>query len=140
MKLDEDTAIVQAVMTDLPTGEKTILSEKKDSKCLFKPVIQYKKYTIQLRLDYTPKGLDNSNNPTLDADVWQEQNGKKIFFKGQWHHTPITFDGNVNRYVYQFNFNGLSLDLAVIQSVRKSITCNMVISDSVDVKLIKKNP
>jgi hypothetical protein len=141
MKINDETIIVKQIITDVRTGEKIEMDEKLGSKCFFKPIFQHKQYHIQLRLDYSPRGIDKFGNPMLDADIWEEKNGEKIPLPldEKWHHTPSEIDPNLQRFVYRLRFNDLELDLISNKTVQKNLRSeSVVIRDNLEIKLNKK--
>lgn len=107
MTLSNRPDIIKAVAV-LDDGQEIALVQRlhrngDPSQCLFFDPITVGIFTIQLRLDYSAKGMDNRGDPTLDADI--RQNGEKYEVdKGAWHNTPKTFDGE---WIYRFTFQNI---------------------------------
>jgi len=133
LKIDDSTEIARVEIIDRKTNERTILSEKGDSRCFFldKP-LDYEdvkagiKYRIRLRLDQND--LDKNGNPMLDADVSKIQNEREIKIpksvgkKQGWHHTTGKIDPQTQERVYYFSFQAFNLEITVIKTIRKFIT------------------
>jgi hypothetical protein len=98
----------QYVKAILPDGKELNLSKKRVgntqriSHCSFFEVYHLPPFDIHLRVDWSD--TDSNNDPTLDAQVWE--NGKQLEY-GWWHQTPK--DIKDQEWIYQFKAFGLDL-------------------------------
>jgi hypothetical protein len=87
--------IESAYVQYLDTGEKELLSTKSGSRCHFFDPIFLDDDKVILRLDWGD--IDTNGNPTLDADFYKTQTGKKRSLSGvrrTSHHTNSTTNEN----------------------------------------------
>ena len=94
--------IVSATVKSLDTGKSMNLGFRPNSTCLFFGRFQIGDDTIQLRLDWSD--LDGSGNPTLDADFYNTETGKKRSLRGERseaHHTS-SIAGQGRNYCWKF--------------------------------------
>ena len=77
MRLDPGTEIKSIEFINTNTNEKILLYEIIGSRCHFQNIIKYNNYFIQFRLDWND--IDKHGEPVLDADIWTEVSGKKVF-------------------------------------------------------------
>lgn len=137
MKLDPGTEIKSVEIIDVDTNEKISLYEKIGSRCHFRDKFKYKNYFVQLRLDWSD--IDNYGEPVLDADIWTEVSGKKIFKrKGVWHHTKKEIDKKTNQWKYVFKFEDLELHLITKKTIAKFIDSKANITESLVINHKKK--
>ena len=106
--------ITEVEVTNKRTGQKTILSEKEGSYCLFMDEFCFGKFFITLRLDWLDQN-GKHQEPTLDADIYIKNavTGKKRKYKSgkdMWHHTSIEKDDEGN-FIYHFSFKSFELVL-----------------------------
>lgn len=120
MKLNNSTQIISVELINIDDGKVSTLFERQGSKCHFNKVFRFQGYSIQLRLDWDDV---RSGEPTLDADIWTESNGKKSFLKrGSWHHTEKKLDEKTGKKVYTFRFRNLRLRLITRKTMAKDLT------------------
>ena len=96
----------------LDNGEEKTLSQKPLgsgglSQNLFFERFQHGRYTIQLRLHWTKKSMNEYGDPTLDADIYDENGENYTESRKDWHHTSKTNDGGL--WVYEWKFQNLLL-------------------------------
>ena len=133
MKLNPSTEIVSIEFIDVDTNELISLSEKLNSRCHFQDTFKCKEYFIQLRLDW--KDLDEQNDPTLDADIWKKEKGKKVFIKkGPWHHSKKVTNKKTGKREYIFKFESLELHLATKATIGKTLSAKANITDSLSIE------
>jgi hypothetical protein len=103
--------VLSISLIDLHTGKETALFERTGSRCHFNDDIFCEDYIITLRIDW---GDIRNADPVLDADIYQNNSGKKgkKLKNGPWHHTLKEFNENENRKIYDFSFNHLKLKLS----------------------------
>ena len=109
--------IIEVVLVNEKTGDKILLTKKKDSYCHFVPDDKRHKfgaYEIRFRLDW--KDRTTENDPKLDADLFNTD-GNQIRDKrlrqiilGSLHHTSRNFDVYNNKYIYQLGNNLVSFE------------------------------
>jgi predicted DNA-binding protein len=125
MKLDDSTQIISVELINVDNGEVSTLFERRGSRCHFNEVFHFQGYFIQLRLDWDDV---KTGEPLLDADIWTETNGKKIFLrKGSWHHTEKKLDEETGKKVYTFRFENLVLHLATKKTIAKTFTVDTIL-------------
>lgn len=107
-------------MSDIKTGNESVLYERPGKKQYFMNKFKFENYYIQLRLDWDDL---RNGEPMLDADIWiVDKNMKKEFVKkGIWHHTEREFDNETGLYVYKFKFNDLELILQSKKTIAKTM-------------------
>lgn len=107
---DLHAGLTKAEATDQRSGEKLSLSTKAGSHCLFFDRFQLGGYEIQLRLDWGD--LDSTGSPTLDADFYKPDTGKKGKSKSlkSVHHTTAEMS---NGRCYKWSFSEKDLDILV---------------------------
>lgn len=136
MKIDPATEIRLVEFIDVNTDKRISLFERIGSCCHFRDTFKYKNYFVQLRLDWS--ALDEHNEPTLDADIWTEINGRKVpKRKGVWHHTKKEVGSKTNQWKYTFKFENLELHLITKKTVAKSLTVKANIADSLAINCEK---
>ena len=136
MRLDPGTEIRSVEFIDVNTNEKISLFERIGSCCHFRDTIKYKNYFIQLRLDWND--IDKYREPVLDADIWTEVSGKKVFKrKSAWHHTRKEIGTKTNQWKYIFKFENLELHLITKKTIAKSLTAKAKIVESLSINHIK---
>jgi len=129
MKLDPGTEIRSVEFIDVNMNEKISLFERVGSCCHFRDTFKYKNYFVRLRLDWSD--LDEYNEPTLDADIWTKNNGKKEKKRnGIWHHTKKEIDPKTGQWKYIFKFENLELHLTTRKTVAKFLTAKARITNS----------
>jgi len=129
MRLDPGTEVKSVEFIDANTNEKFPLLERIGSRCHFRNPIKYKNYSIQLRLDWDD--IDKYGEPVLDADIWTEVNGRKLFKrKGVWHHTKKEVDSKTNQLKYIFKFESLELHIITKKTIAKFLTAKANIKNS----------
>ena len=75
--------------------------------------------------------IDKHGEPVLDADIWTEVSGKKVFKrKGIWHHTKKEIDQKTNQWKYIFKFEGLEFHLQTKKTIAKFLTARANIANS----------
>lgn len=137
MRLDPGTEIKSVEFIDVNTNEKIPLFERIGSHCHFRDKIKYKNCFVQLRLDWGD--IDKYGEPVLDADIWTEVNGKKLFKrKGVWHHTKKERDKKTNQWKYIFKFKNLELHLITRKAIAKSLTAKANIINSLAINHRKR--
>jgi len=132
--------IVSAKVTFLPSEEEHILCTKPNSNCHFFERFEVKNDTIQLRLDWND--LDINGVPTLDADFYNLDTGKKRSLKGkrqEAHHTKAI--ENKGR-TYEWVFAECKLNFIVTLVFSVSITEGLQVTDTCTSEVIraKKGP
>ena len=126
MKLNESTEILEIKIIDVDTGKEYIPYEQPNRKQHFINTFRFENYNIQLRLDYSDI---RNGEPTLDADIWIEnESGKKDKIKGHWHHTEKKLDNDSEFYVYKFKFKNFELNLITKKTLAKTVTVDTIIS------------
>ena len=107
-----DKNVLSISLVNLHTGKETPLFERKGSRCHFYEDIIFEDYIITLRIDWGV--IRNTDDPVLDADIYQNNSGRKgkKLRNGPWHHTLKEFNENENRKIYDFSFNHLKLKLS----------------------------
>jgi len=129
MRLDPGTEIKSVTLIDIKTNEEISLFERSGSCCHFRKTIIYKNYFIQLRFDW--RDTDKYGEPVLDADIWTEVSGKKVFKrKGAWHHTKKETDSKTGQWKYTFKFENLELHLTTKKTIAKFLSAKANIADS----------
>lgn len=137
MRLDPGTEIKSVEFIDVNTNEKIPLSERFGSRCHFRDTIKYKNYFVLLRLDWGD--IDKNREPVLDADIWTEVSGKKVYKrKGVWHHTKKEIDPKTSQWKYIFKFENLELHLIAKKTIAKSLTAKANIVNSLVINHRKK--
>lgn len=125
MKIDDTTEILKIKILDIKTGNEWLLYERPGKKQHFRDAFQFENYNIQLRLDWSDMS-DITNEPTLDADIWiEDENNEKVFVKKEkemWHHTKKELDKETGLYVYKFKFNNLELTLQPTKTIAQTIS------------------
>ena len=113
-------------LIDLSTGKATTLFEREGSRCYFYEDICFQNYIITLRIDW---GDIRNTDPVLDADIYQNDLGKKgkRLRNGFWHHTLKQFDENDNRKIYHFSFDQLKLKLAAKMTFSLSVGMDAIL-------------
>ena len=111
------------------------LSTKPNSNCHFFERFQVGNDTVQLRLDWSD--LDECKFPTLDADFYNSDTGKKRKLKGKRldsHHTKAL--ENEGR-TYEWLYEDCKLKFKVVVVCTVSISENSHITDSCSAEVIK---
>ena len=104
--------VLSMTLIDLRTGKETTLFEREGKRCHFYEDIYFQNYIITLRIDW---GDIRNTDPVLDADIYQNDSGKKgkRLRNGHWHNTLKEFDEDYNRKIYDFSFDQLELKLVL---------------------------
>jgi len=127
--------ISSATVEFMDTGETKNLETKYNSYCHFFEAFQVENDTIKLRLDWSD--LDENGYPTLDADFFDSQTGKKHPLKserGNAHHTP-TINSKERSYEWKFKNCKRHFKIKVCWTV--SITESMNVADSCSAEVIQ---
>jgi len=126
MKLNNSTHIITVKFINSDDGKESTLFEVEGSSQHFLKKFHFQDYWIQLRLDWTDiRGGD----PMLDADIWTEINGKKIFLRnGPWHRTEKKFDEKTGIKLYFFKFKNLTLNLIAKMTMAKTFTVDTILA------------
>jgi len=124
------------------TGKTIQLSTKQNSECLFFDKFTVGDDDIQLRLDFTEKGIDpETGHPTLDADFYNSQTGKKRKLKGERltaHHTN-TKPGEPR--CYEWSFKETQHKIRVMITFHAGICESLKFNDRFDATITKaSNP
>ena len=120
--------ILSMTLIDLSSGKETHLFERSESRCHFLEDINYQQYIITLRIDW---GDIRDTDPVLDADIFQNNNGKKgkRLKNGKWHHTLKQFDEQSNKKIYEFSFRDLKLRLSAQMTFSLAVGMDGIIID-----------
>ncbi len=119
----------------LDTNQEESLHTKLNSNCHFFDKFNVGNDNIQLRLDWND--LDAGGFPTLDADFYNLDNGKKRNIKGKRlnsHHTKATVNEGRS---YEWVFGECKLKFKVVLVFSVSISESIVLSDSCSAEVIK---
>jgi len=127
--------IGRAYVQYLDTGEIEHLSIKSGSRCHFFDPIILGDDKIILRLDWGD--IDTNGNPTLDADFYNTQTGKKRSLSGvrrNSHHTNSTTNENRS---YEWVFGEYSRPFKVVICLSVSVVEKVTVSDSVTFEVFR---
>ena len=114
--------IIAARLINAASGKELALKTRSGSCCHFVERFSHGKYEIGLRIDWSD--MDRSGDPTLDADFFTPGDTKPLRepqFK-QVHHTRKAWDVAVELWVYDFDFDDLSLRLLLELTRQRTIT------------------
>lgn len=140
MRLDDSTSVLQIVMKDINTSKEYVLTERPGSMCSFMDIFKIDNYSVQLRLDWNDI---RKGEPTLDADIWTEdENKKKIKIKNEkdkWHHNEKNIDTETGLYIYVFKYGKFELILNTKKTIGKNFTVGTMLIPSIDIKTIRNN-
>src|SRR5206468_8512277 len=103
--------IVAARLVSVASNKELALTTRSESCCHFVERFLHGKYEIGLRIDWSD--MDQSRDPTLDADFFTPGNTKALR-EPQFtyvHHTRKTWNADTGLLVYDFNFADLNLQL-----------------------------
>ncbi len=119
----------------LDTGDTEQLTTKGESNCLFFDPFLVDNHKVALRLDWSD--IDADGHPTLDADFYDPETGKKHSLTGERraaHHTNTV--GSEGR-IYEWEFKEHSRPFKVVVHWIAKAEENLTMSDSVSCEVIR---
>jgi hypothetical protein len=127
--------VAEVVVIFVEAGKSEILTTKTGSANHFFERFSIGDDDIQLRLDWSQ--LDHNGFPTLDANFFNRDTGKRRTLKGKRrnaHHTVATFG---EHRIYEWEFDGYGRQIKVTITWRAAVVERLRANDSCDATVIR---
>lgn len=127
--------IICAHVECLDTGEIYQLNERPNSRCHFFEPIEIGNYRIQLRLDWATV---NNVHPTLDADFYEREGGRKLRITGERQDAHNTSATSTEGRLYVWKFKSHQYSFRIRITIRENITVTALATARCTAEVIPK--